>query len=115
MFFHFDVAAALKRYHEALKDEEIYYINPPTKTMLKNLLLIWSILFVTFLLSVNGLQSIFIIIWIPVLVLLYFYSNLWTKVGLSLIIYWAMNVIAIVGSYFISRWIHFIIKLIGVI
>ena len=115
MFFHFDVAAALKRFHDAIKDEEIYYIDPPTKTMLKNLLLIWIAFFVTFLLSFKGLESFFLFFWVPMIVLLYFYSNLWSKVGFSLIIYWLMNVLAIGGGYFISRWIHFIIKLMEVI
>jgi hypothetical protein len=119
LFFNFNVIATIKKYHEATKDDEMYTINPPTVMMLKNLFLIWIIFFITFLLTFNGLQSFFLFLWIPMILLLYFYSNLWTKVGFSLIVYWLLNIVAIVSGYFISKVIQFIIKfilkLIGVI
>ena len=107
-----DFFSTIKSYHEAMKDKETYYIDPPTKIMLENLMLIWVIFFVTFLLTFNGLQSIFLVLWIPMILLLNFYSDLWSKVGFSLIIYWLLNTGVIVGSYFISKGIHIIVKFI---
>ena len=113
MFFNREVKFIILKYNYVMNNiKEDYYIDPPTKILMKNLIWIWITFFVTFLLSVNGLQSFFLFLWVPLIVLLYLYSNLWTKFGFSLIIYWAMNIIAYLGGYLVSRVIHFIIKLI---
>ena len=119
MFFNRESLKAIMNYRYAMKDKETYYIDPPTKIVLGNLIWVWGIFFVTFLLSFNGLESFFVFLWVPLIILLNFYSDMWSKVGFSLIVYWLMNIIVIVGSFFISRGIHFIVKfilnLIGVI
>lgn len=108
--FQRDMSDTISSFRILMETKETYYIDPPTKTILKNLTTVWIIFFITFLLTFRGSENIFAFFWIPMIIILHFYSDMWAKVGFSLFVYWCMNITVIASGFGISRLIHLAVR-----